>query len=126
MLTRENAVCQDSHVDLKVEEEGNVCFIMPEGKMAAGCGDQPFKEELERLLGAGKKRIVIDFSKVPYIDSSVLGHLVHGYSTLRKEGGSLKLLNPSKRIIDLLTLTRLLPVFEVYQTREQVLSSWPA
>jgi anti-sigma B factor antagonist len=111
-------------VQLKVEEEGGVCFIIAEGQLLAGEGDSRLKQELDQLRGEGKFRVVVDFSKVPYIDSSVLGQLVHGYSTLKKEGGGLKLLKPSKRIIDLLSLTRLITVFEIYQNRQDAVDSW--
>lgn len=109
---------------LKVEEEGGVYFVVPEGKMGAGSGDTRFREELDRLIQEGRKRVVVDFSKVPYIDSSVLGHLVHGYVTLKKRGGNLRLLSPSKRILDLLSLTRLITIFEIYESRKGVLDSW--
>ncbi len=111
-------------MQVKVEEEAGVCFILPEGQLLAGDGDIGLKRELDRLRSEGKREIAIDFSQVPYIDSSVLGQLVHGYSLLKKEGGALKLLRPSKRIIDLLTLTRLITIFEIYQTRQEVLQSF--
>lgn len=110
-------------MELKVEEEEGVHFIVPEGKMVAGSGDTRFREELDRLIQEEKQHIVVDFSKVPYIDSFVLGHLVHGYVALKKRGGVLKLLQPSKRIVDLLSLTRLITIFEIYKNREEVLHS---
>jgi len=124
MLTRKKQACQDCLVELRVERDGNVYFIIPQGQMLAGEGDIRLKQELDRLRGEGNRRIAIDFSGVPYIDSSVLGQLVHGYSLLKKEGGGLKLLNPPKRIIDLLSLTRLITVFEIYPSRQGILDSW--
>jgi len=126
MLTRKNDTCQDCHVELSVEREGDVYFIVPKGQMLAGEGDIRLKQEFDRLRGEGNRQIAIDFSGVPYIDSSVLGQLVHGYSLLKKEGGGLKLLNPPKRIIDLLSLTRLITVFEIYQSRQEIVDSWKA
>jgi anti-sigma B factor antagonist len=124
MLTWKNDTCQDCLVELTVEREGDIFFIVPQGQMLAGEGDIRLKQELDRLRTEGHRRVAVDFSGVPYIDSSVLGQLVHGYSTLKKEGGGLKLLNPPKRIIDLLSLTRLITVFEIYQSRQGVLESW--
>ncbi|MEE8585476.1 MAG: STAS domain-containing protein [Acidobacteriota bacterium] len=109
---------------LKTECHQDVYFIIPEGELLAGQGDSELKEELDRLRIEGKKRVVVDFSQVPYIDSSILGQLVHGYSVLKKEGGGLKLLSPSKRIIDVLTLTRLITVFEIFQNRDEAIASW--
>lgn len=124
MLTREKAACQDSPDMLKVEREGDIYFIVPEGELLAGQGDDRLRDELDRLHSQGSTKVVIDFSKVPYIDSSILGQMVHGYSMFKKAGGDLKLLNPSKRIIDVLSLTRLITVFEVYKNRQQILESW--
>jgi len=111
-------------VELRIEQQGDIHFLVPEGQMLAGEGDVRLKQELDRLRAQGMKRIAIDLTAVPYIDSSVLGQLVHGYSQLKKEGGSLKLLNPPKRILDLLSLTRLLSIFEIYKSRQDLIDSW--
>lgn len=111
-------------VKLTTEEQDGIYFIVPQGELLAGQGDAELKAEMDRLIGEGQRKVVVDFSDVPYIDSSILGQLVHGYSILKKEGGALKLLNPSKRIIDVLNLTRLISVFEVYEDRNQVISSF--
>jgi anti-sigma B factor antagonist len=113
-------------VELKVEEEGGVCFITPEGQMLAGEGDVRLKQELDRLRSQGKVRVVVDLAAVPYIDSSVLGQLAHGFSLLKKEGGALKLVNPSKRVTDLLSLTRLISVFQIYRSRQEAVDAWPS
>ncbi len=124
MLTRKIKACQDCAVELRIEQQGDIHFLVPEGQMLAGEGDVRLKQELDRLRAQGTKRIAIDLTAVPYIDSSVLGQLVHGYSLLKKEGGGLKLLNPPKRIVDLLTLTRLLSIFEIYKSRQDLIDSW--
>ncbi len=107
-----------------MESLDGVFFLTPEGELLAGQGDVELKEELEKLREAGHLRVVVDFSSVPYIDSSILGQLVHGYSVLKKQGGGLKLLNPCKRIVDVLSLTRLITVFEIFNTREEAVASW--
>lgn len=124
MLTRKNTVCQDSHVNLRTEQEEDVYFIVPKGEMVGGHGDDGLRIELDRLRSEGKKKVVVDFSDVPFIDSSILGQLVTGMNALKALGGDLKLLSPSKRVLDLLSLTRLIDVFEIYHTREEVLNSW--
>lgn len=111
-------------MQLKVEEADGVHFIVPEGEMVTGDGDVRLKAEFEKLISGGHFRVVLDFSEVPYIDSSVLGQLVHGYSLLKKNGGSLKFVSPTRRILDLLTLTRLITVFEIYSTRAEAAASW--
>jgi anti-sigma B factor antagonist len=92
--------------------------------MLVGEGDHRLRETLERMNSREQLRVVVDFSQVPYIDSSVLGQLVYGYSLLRENGGDLKILNPSPRIKDLLDVTRLASVFEIFDDRSAVLESW--
>lgn len=111
-------------MQLRVEHRDGVHFIIPEGEMITGEADIRLKEELDKLLRTGDFRVVVDFTSVPYIDSSVLGQLVHGYSMMKKQGGALKLLNPSQRILDLLSLTRLITIFEIFQSSEEALASW--
>lgn len=111
-------------VPIRVEQEGEIRILIPEGEMVIDSGDLALREELERLHRLGNIRVVVDFSKVPYIDSSVLGQLVYGYSLLKKEGGDLKLLNLPARIMDLLEITRLVSVFEIFTDRSQAVRSW--
>ena len=92
--------------------------------MVSGEGDQKLRDELARLIAKGHYKVAVDFSEVPYIDSSVLGQLVHGYAQLKQLGGTLKILGLSKRIRGLLELTRLITVFEVFADREELLKSW--
>ncbi len=92
--------------------------------MVSGEGDQELRDEIGRLIAEGHHRVAVDFFGVPYIDSSVLGQLVHGYAQLKQLGGTLKILGPSKRIRGLLELTRLISVFEVFSDREELLDSW--
>jgi anti-sigma B factor antagonist len=99
-------------------------IIVPDGEMVSGEGDLELRDELTRLIEAGHFRIAVDFSSVPYIDSSVLGQLVHGYAQLKQLGGTLKITSPSKRIRGLLELTRLITIFEVFSSREELLNSW--
>ena len=107
-----------------IEQEGSVHLLIPEGELVGGEGNDRLKRELDRLHQEGKTRIVIDFSKVSYIDSSALGHLMHGYSIFKKAGGDLRLLRPSRRILDLLSITGLIQVFEIYQNRQEAMDSW--
>lgn len=107
-----------------VEQQSGVHFIAPSGELLAGQGDAELKEALVELRSEGVRKVAIDFAGVPYIDSSILGQLVHGYSELRKMGGNLKLVNPSRKIVDVLALTRLDTVFEIFGTREEAIRGW--
>ena len=111
-------------MELKLERQGDVHLIIAEGEMVTGEADILLKQAFDGILRGGDTRVVVDFSAVPYIDSSVLGQLVHGYSLLKKKGGGLKLLNPSPRILDLLSLTRLITIFEIHKDRGEAINSW--
>lgn len=113
-------------MELRVEQRDGVYFIVAEGELVTGEADAWLKLEFEKLLRNGATRVVFDCTEVSYIDSSVLGQLVHGYSLMKKRGGALKLLNPSRRVLDLLSLTRLITVFEIFKSADEAISSWKA
>ena len=79
---------------------------------------------IRRLLEEGKKKILLNLAKVGYIDSSGIGELVSSYTAINKEGGELKLLNLTQKLQDLLTITKLLTVFDVYESGEEALTSF--
>ncbi len=126
MLTRKIEACQDDPVELRVDRREGVHFIVAEGELVTGEADTRLKQEFEKLLRNGGNRVVVDFTNVSYIDSSVLGQLVHGYSLMKKQGGALKLVNPSRRVLDLLSLTRLITIFEIFPNSEDAIASWNA
>ena len=100
--------CQGCRIRLSTEETKGIHIIIPEGEMVSGEGDQELRDELVRLIEEGHYKVAVDFSRVPYIDSSVLGQLLHGYAQLQQLGGTLKILGLSKRIQGLLELTQLI------------------
>lgn len=124
MLTRNFQTCQDFDVDLQIEDREDVKLVIPSGEMVTGEADQRLRAVLEQFHRQKSLKVIIDFSGVPYIDSSVLGQLVYGYSLLREKGGNLKILNPSPRIRDLFEVTRLVSVFEIFESEEEALASW--
>jgi anti-sigma B factor antagonist len=76
------------------------------------------------MLASGKKKLVLNLEGVPYIDSAGLGEIVRTYTTVSRQGGSLKLLNLTKRIEDLLSITKLLTVFETFDTEAEAIKSF--
>ena len=99
---------------MKIEEHheaNNVVILDLEGKLMIGDGDILLREKVENLLEAGHRRIILDLANVPYVDSAGLGEIVRCYTTLSRKNGRLKLRNPSKRIQDLLKVTKLLRFF---------------
>ena len=94
------------------------------GKMTLGEGDELLKDKINSLLASGKKKLVLNLEGVPYIDSAGLGEIVRTYTTVSRQGGSLKLLNLTKRIEDLLSITKLLTVFETFDTEPEAIKSF--
>ncbi len=96
------------------------------GKMTLGEGDELLKDKINSLLANSRKKLVLNLEGVPYIDSAGLGEIVRTYTTVSRQGGSLKLLNLTKRIEDLLAITKLLTVFETFDTEAEAINSFSA
>ena len=103
---------------------GDVIVLDLKGKITLGEGDELLKDKVNSLVNQGHKKIVLNLADVPYIDSAGLGEVVRTYTTVSRQGGSLKLLNLTKRITDLLSITKLLTVFECHETEAEALRSF--
>jgi anti-sigma B factor antagonist len=103
-----------------------VVILDLKGKITLGEGDELLKDKVNSLVNQGYKKIVLNLAAVPYIDSAGLGEVVRTYTTVSRQGGSLKLLNLTKRITDLLSITKLLTVFETFDTENDAVRSFAA
>jgi anti-sigma B factor antagonist len=103
---------------------GGVTILDLKGKMTLGEGDELLKERINALVSQGHQKLVLNLEGVPYIDSAGLGEIVRTYTTVSRQGGKLKLLNLTKRIQDLLAITKLLTVFETYDSEQEAVSSF--
>ncbi|MGI9065623.1 MAG: STAS domain-containing protein [Pyrinomonadaceae bacterium] len=112
--------------ELNISERhvGDVTILDMDGKITIGEGSVALRTAIRRLLEEGKKKILLNLAKVGYIDSSGIGELVSSYTAINKEGGELKLLNLTQKLQDLLTITKLLTVFDVYDSEEEALASF--
>src|SRR5919107_3373056 len=101
---------------MQIEERivGDVTILDLKGKMTLGEGDELLKDKINSLVSQGRKNLLLNLEAVPYIDSAGLGEVVRGYTTISRQGGRLKLLNVSKRIQDLLVITKLITIFDSY------------
>lgn len=104
----------------------DVTVLDLKGKMTLGEGDELLKDKINSLLANSRKKLVLNLEGVPYIDSAGLGEIVRTYTTVSRQGGSLKLLNLTKRIEDLLSITKLLTVFETFDTEAEAIESFSA
>jgi anti-sigma B factor antagonist len=105
-------------------EVGNVTILDIKGKILIGEGDDALRDAVTRVVKSGKTRIALNLAEVPYVDSAGLGEIVRCYTTVSREGGKLKLINLTKKIQDLLAITKLLTVFETYENEEEAVRSF--
>lgn len=99
-------------------------IIKLEGKITIGAGDQQLREVITNSLNAGRNKILLDMSGVTTIDSSGIGELVGSFTTVTNRGGRLKLLHLPAKLNELLHVTQLITVFEVYENQQEALSSY--
>ncbi len=95
-----------------------------QGKMLIGEGDELLREKINSLVENGTEKIVLNLAEVPYVDSAGLGEIVRCYTTVSRKNGELKLLHLTKRIHDLLSITKLLTVFDTYEDEASVVKSF--
>jgi anti-sigma B factor antagonist len=113
-----------AELNISERQVGDVTILDMDGKITIGEGSVSLRTAIRRLLEDGKKKILLNLAKVGYIDSSGIGELVSSYTAINKESGQLKLLNLTQKLQDLLTITKLLTVFDVYESEEEALSSF--
>lgn len=94
------------------------------GRITIGEGTVVLKEAVRNLLQKPEKNILLNLAEVSYIDSSGIGELVSSFTTVGKQGGKLKLLNLTKKVHDLLSITKLLTVFEVFEDEAKAIQSF--
>jgi len=101
-------------VKLTTRQVGDVTVIDASGRITLGEGSSAFRDLIRDLAGAGHKKLLLNLGDVSYIDSSGIGEMVSGFTTVTNHGGMLKLLNLNKRVKDLLQITKLYTVFEAH------------
>ena len=113
---------------MQIEERivNDVTVLDLKGKLTLGDGDELLKDKINSLIQQGRKSILLNLEAVPYIDSAGLGEIVRTYTTVSRQGGKLKLVHLTKRITDLLMITKLLTVFETFDTESEALKSYSA
>jgi anti-sigma B factor antagonist len=102
----------------------DVTILYPEGKITLGDGDQELGEAVRTTLEQGARKLVINFDKVSYLDSSGVGELVGCYTSIKNRGGEMKICGMNTRIFGLIKMTSLHSVFEVKDTEEEALAGF--
>ena len=109
---------------LSTRKKANVTIIDVDGKILLGEGDVEIKEMVDNLIQRGNKNFLLNLAKVPHLDSAGLGEIIRCYTAIRKSGGDLKLLAPNQRLVDLLSVTKLVNVFDWYSDEASALASF--
>ena len=111
---------------MKIETRmaGDVQILDCSGKITLGEGTMAIRNTVREVLKNGGKKIVLNLADVNYIDSSGIGELVSTYTTVTNHGGQLKLLNLTKKIQELLAITKLVTVFQIYDNEQAAVSSF--
>src|SRR5438046_508703 len=111
-------------INISERQAGDVTILDLSGKVTIGEGSVALRSAIRRLLGEGKNKLLLNLGGVGYIDSSGIGELVSSFTAVNKEGGTLKLLNLTQKIQDLLAITKLLTVFDVFDNESDALGSF--
>ena len=111
-------------MELALYEDGSVTIVTLSGDLVIGDAEAVFKKTVSRLLEEGKAQLVVDCGGLRYVDSSGLGALVRAFTTSQHEGGGTKLLGVPSSLRKLLELTKLDSVFEMFEQRDEAVSSF--
>lgn len=113
-----------SGLNITQRRVGGVVILDLDGKIALGDTNRSLHESLRGLADSNEKNVLINLANVTGIDSSGLGELVAGFASLERSGGSLKLLNLQQRITELMTITKLFTVFDVFENEADAVASF--
>ena len=111
-------------LEIATREKEGIAILDLDGRLTVGEESSRLREQISSTVAAGNKNAILNLEKVDYIDSTGLGTMVICYTTLRKAGGALKLANLDKRAIELLVLTKLATVFEIYTDEQDAVNSF--
>ena len=111
-------------VKLSTRQVGDVSVVDVAGRITLGEGSSALRDTLRDMVNKGQKKILLNVGDVSYIDSSGIGELVSGFTTVTNQGGQLKLLNLTKRVKDLLQITKLYTVFDVHDDEAAAVRSF--
>ncbi|MFN0171733.1 MAG: STAS domain-containing protein [Bryobacteraceae bacterium] len=111
-------------VKLTTRQVGDVSVVDVAGRITLGEGSSTLRDCMRDLIGKGHKKVLLNLGEVTYIDSSGIGELVSGFTTVANQGGQLKLLSLTKRVQDLLQITKLYTVFDVHDDEAHAIRSF--
>lgn len=111
---------------MKIErrKKGNITILDLKGKILVGDGIDELRESINESIKQKETNLLLNFKDVPYLDSTGLGEVVRSYTSLQKEGGAVKIVNLTNKVKDLLSVTKLITVFETFEDEDKAVESF--
>ena len=111
---------------MKIEKrkKGDVLILDLKGKILIGDGIDVLREAINAAVKEKETKVLLNFTEVPYLDSTGLGEVVRSYTSIKKEGGAIKIVNLTNKVKDLLSVTKLLTVFDTFEDEEKAVNSF--
>jgi anti-sigma B factor antagonist len=111
---------------MKIErrKKGNITILDLKGKILVGDGIDELRESINESIKQKETNLLLNFKDVPYLDSTGLGEVVRSYTSLKKEGGAVKIVNLTNKVKDLLSVTKLITVFETFEDEDKAVESF--
>jgi anti-sigma B factor antagonist len=113
-----------AELNISVRQAGDVTILDLGGKVTIGEGSIALRTAVRNLIAEGKTKVLLNMSDISYCDSSGIGELVSSFSAIQREGGTMKLLNLTKKLKELMSITKLLTVFDNFEDEETALASF--
>jgi anti-sigma B factor antagonist len=111
-------------LEIKEREREGVLILDLNGRLTVGDEASKFRDRMSKLIAGGRHNIILNMAQVDYVDSTGLGAMVMCYTTLNRDGGKVKLLNLTRRSIELLVMTKLTTIFEVFNDEQNAINSF--
>ncbi len=111
---------------MKIEKrkKGDVLILDLEGKILIGEGIDELRGAINNAIKEKETKLLLNFASVPYLDSTGLGEVVRSYTSVKKEGGVVKIVNLTNKVRDLLSVTKLITVFDTFEDEEKAIESF--
>lgn len=111
---------------MKIEKrkKGDVLILDLKGKILIGEGIEELREAINTAVKEKETKLLLNFADVPYLDSTGLGEVVRSYTSVKKEGGVVKIVNLTNKVRDLLSVTKLITVFDTFEEEEKAVASF--
>jgi anti-sigma B factor antagonist len=111
-------------LEVREREREGITILDLNGRLTVGDEASKFRDRMSKLIASGRHNIILNMGQVDYVDSTGLGAMVMCYTTLNRDGGKIKLLNLTRRSIELLVMTKLTTIFEVFNDEQNAINSF--